>query len=110
APATAYAHPGRAANVWSNPGGIGGCAAGTHGFNAITRTCDPRDDNNHGSHVSGTIGAVGNNGVGVVGVNWTVTLMGLKFLDAGGSGSTADAITAIDFAGRATIPRLHCPG
>src|SRR5499427_2514776 len=102
-----YTHPDLAANVWSNPGGIGGCAAGTHGFNAITRTCDPRDDNNHGSHVSGTIGAVGNNGMGVVGVNWTVTLMGLKFLDAGGSGSTADAITAIDFAVQAKIAGVN---
>lgn len=102
-----YTHPDLAANVWSNPGGIGGCAAGTHGFNAITRTCDPRDDNNHGSHVSGTIGAVGNNGVGVVGVNWTVTLMGLKFLDAEGTGTTADAITAIDFAVQAKIAGVN---
>lgn len=102
-----YTHPDLASNVWSNPGGIGGCAAGTHGFNAITGTCDPRDDNNHGSHVSGTIGAVGNNGVGVVGVNWTVTLMGLKFLDAAGTGSTADAITAIDFAVQAKIAGVN---
>jgi len=102
-----YTHPDLAANVWSNPGGIGGCAAGTHGFNAITRTCDPRDDNNHGSHVSGTIGAAGNNGVGVVGVNWTTTLMGLKFLDATGSGTTADAITAIDFAVQAKIAGVN---
>jgi subtilisin family serine protease len=50
--------------------------------------------------VSGTIGAVGNNAIGVAGVNWTVRLMRLKFLDANGSGSTADAITAIDFAVR----------
>jgi subtilisin family serine protease len=48
--------------------------------------------------VSGTIGAVGNNGVGVVGVNWTASIMGLKFLNASGSGSTADAIKAIEFA------------
>jgi subtilisin family serine protease len=102
-----YTHPDLAGNVWSNPGGIGGCAAGTHGFNAITRTCDPRDDNNHGSHVSGTIGAVGNNSLGVVGVNWTVTLMGLKFLDATGSGTTADAITAIDFAVQAKIAGVN---
>jgi subtilisin family serine protease len=102
-----YTHPDLAANVWSNPGGIGGCAAGTHGYNAITRTCDPRDDNNHGSHVSGTIGAVGNNGIGVAGVNWTVRLMGLKFLDANGSGSTANAITAIDFAVQAKIAGVN---
>src|ERR1700682_2744716 len=98
-----YNHPDLAANVWNNPGTVGGCAAGTHGYNAITRTCNPMDDNNHGSHTAGTIGAVGNNGVGVVGVNWISSLMGLKFLDASGSGTTADAITAIDFAVQAKI-------
>jgi subtilisin family serine protease len=59
-----YNHADLAANVWSAPTSftvtIGGqnitCAAGTHGFNAITNTCDPLDDNNHGSHCSGTIG------------------------------------------------------
>jgi subtilisin family serine protease len=61
------------------------------------------DDNNHGSHTAGTMGAVGNNGVGVVGVNWTTSMMGLKFLDASGSGSTAGAISAIDFAVQAKI-------
>ena len=101
-----YTHPDLAANMWSAPTGftvnIAGspvtCAAGTHGFNAIARTCNPMDDHYHGTHVSGTIGAVGNNGVGVVGVNWTARLMGIKFLDAQGSGSTADAIAAVEFA------------
>ncbi|HEX2711188.1 MAG TPA: S8 family peptidase, partial [Candidatus Acidoferrales bacterium] len=101
-----YTHPDLAANIWSAPSAftvtIGGhfitCAAGTHGFNAITNTCDPRDDNNHGTHVSGTIGAVGNNSLGVVGVNWTASIMGSKFLDATGSGFTSDAINAIEFA------------
>ncbi|GAC1355637.1 MAG: hypothetical protein NVSMB42_14120 [Herpetosiphon sp.] len=102
-----YNHPDLAANVWSNPGGIGGCALGTHGYNAITRSCDPLDDNNHGTHVSGTIGAVGNNAIGVVGVNWNVSIMGLKFLDAAGSGNTADAITAIDFAVKAKIAGVN---
>ncbi len=94
-----YTHPDLAANVWSNPGGIGGCGAGTHGFNAIgVGSCNPMDDNSHGTHVSGTIGAVGNNGLGVTGVNWNVKLMGLKFLSAGGGGYTSDAIEAIAFA------------
>lgn len=101
-----YTHPDLAANVWSAPtdftvnvsGSPVTCAAGTHGFNAITRTCNPMDDHHHGTHVSGTIGAVGNNGIGVVGVNWTARLMGIKFLDAQGSGSTADAIAAVEFA------------
>lgn len=101
-----YTHPDLAANVWSAPTdftvNVGGspvtCAAGTHGFNAITRSCNPMDDHHHGTHVSGTIGAVGNNGIGVVGVNWTARLMGIKFLDSQGSGSTADAIAAVEFA------------
>ena len=100
-----YTHPDLAANIWSAPRtfivNIGGlpiiCLAGSHGFNAITNLCDPRDDNNHGTHVSGTIGAIGNNGVGVVGVNWTASIMGAKFLDPVGLGLTSDAINAIEF-------------
>jgi len=100
-----YTHPDLAANVWSAPSSftvnIGGtsitCAAGTHGFNAITKTCDPMDDNDHGTHVSGTIGAVANNGQGVAGVNWIASIMGSKFLDASGSGYTSDAVNAIEF-------------
>jgi subtilisin family serine protease len=56
------------------------------------------DDVYHGTHVAGTIGASGNNANGVVGVNWIAQLMGIKFLDAEGSGTIADAIDAIDFA------------
>ena len=101
-----YTHPDLAANIWSAPGSftvnIGGksitCAKGTHGFNAILKTCDPMDDNGHGTHVSGTIGAVGNNNLGVVGVNWTTQIIATKFLSATGSGTTADAINAIEFA------------
>jgi subtilisin family serine protease len=101
-----YSHPDVAGNVWSAPASftltISGrtitCAAGTHGFNAITKTCDPFDDNSHGTHVSGTIGAIGNNGIGVVGINRFASVMGLKFLSAVGSGTTADAISAIEFA------------
>src|SRR5439155_17767879 len=59
---------------------------------------DPMDDNGHGTHVSGTIGAIGNNSRGVVGVNWSVEIMALKFLNANGSGYTSDAVSALDFA------------
>ena len=100
-----YTHPDLAANIWSAPSAftvtIGGlpiaCPAGSHGFNAITRTCDPMDDHFHGTHVSGTIGAVGNNGLGVVGVNWIASIIAGKFLDSTGHGSTSNAIDAIDF-------------
>jgi subtilisin family serine protease len=101
-----YTHPDLSGNVWAAPAqftvtlswGTLTCAAGTHGYNAITRSCDPADDNGHGSHVSGTIGAIGNNSLGVAGVNWTTRIMGLKFLDSGGSGSTSDAVDAMEFA------------
>lgn len=101
-----YTHPDLAANIWSAPaaftitysGGQITCPMGSHGFNAINGTCNPADDQGHGTHVSGTIGAVGNNSIGVMGVNWTTRIMGLKFLDTTGHGSIADAIDAIDFA------------
>src|SRR5258708_4763017 len=101
-----YNHPDLAANVWSAPmalsvtvgGRVIDCAAGTHGFNAIANTCDPLDDNDHGSHTSGTIGATGNNGVGVAGVNWVASILAAKVLDARGSGTTANAINAIQVA------------
>ncbi|HSB75058.1 MAG TPA: S8 family serine peptidase, partial [Terriglobales bacterium] len=74
-----YTHPDLQANMWSAPapfsvvlaGSTITCPAGSHGFNALTFACDPMDDNRHGTHVSGTIGAAGNNSLGVVGVNWT---------------------------------------
>src|SRR5262245_52909475 len=95
-----YTHQDLASNIWSAPNSfsvhIGSatitCPAGSHGFNAILKTCDPADDNGHGTHTSGTIGAAGNNALGVAGVNWTAAIMGSKFIASNGSGSTADAI------------------
>ena len=100
-----YNHPDLVPNIWSAPrsftvtidGQTITCAEGTHGFNAITRTCDPRDDHGHGTHVSGIIGAAGNNGAGVSGVNRVASIIGSKFLSASGSGTTLDAIAAIEF-------------
>jgi subtilisin family serine protease/subtilisin-like proprotein convertase family protein len=102
-----YTHEDLAANMWVNPGEIpdngldddgNGVIDDIHGFNAITGSGNPFDDHSHGTHCSGTIGAVGNNGVGVVGVNWQVQIMALKFLAANGSGFNDDAISAIDYA------------
>src|SRR5687768_2852334 len=106
-----YPHPDLAANIWAAPRAFSvtlgdlviTCAAGSHGFNAITNTCNPFDDHSHGTHVAGTIGAVGNNAVGVTGVNWTASMMGLKFLDANGGGTLADAIKVIEFAIQAKV-------
>ncbi|MBS1985152.1 MAG: S8 family serine peptidase [Bdellovibrionales bacterium] len=88
-----YTHPDLKDNAWSKAG-----QPTVHGYNAITDKLDPMDDNLHGTHCSGTIGAVGDNGAGVAGVNWNVSIMGVKFLDKNGSGTTADAIKAIDWA------------
>ena len=102
-----YNHPDLAANIWTNPNEIAGNGLDDdgngyvddiHGINAITNSGNPMDDHDHGTHVSGTIGAVGNNGVGVAGVNWSVSIIGMKFLSSGGSGTTADAIKCIDYA------------
>ncbi|HTG45946.1 MAG TPA: S8 family serine peptidase, partial [Verrucomicrobiae bacterium] len=71
-----------------------------HGFNSINLSGDPMDDAGHGTHVSGIIGAVGNNGVGIAGVAWNVKLMACKFLDSTGDGDTSDAIRCVDYARR----------
>jgi subtilisin family serine protease len=68
------------------------------GHDFITGDSDPSDANGHGTHVAGTIGAVGNNGTGVTGVNWNVSLMPLRVLDASGSGFDSDIINAFAFA------------
>jgi thermitase len=96
-----YNHPDLAANIWSNPGGVGGCPPGTHGYNVLTGTCDPMDDETtyggHGTHVAGILGAVGNNGRGVAGVNWATTILPVKWLDSTGGGSDSDLISALDW-------------
>ncbi|RKZ12475.1 hypothetical protein DRQ50_11895, partial [bacterium] len=102
-----YNHPDLADNIWTNPGEIPGNGVDDdgngyiddiHGWDFVNNDNDPMDDNGHGTHCSGTIGGVGDNGLGVAGVNWNVSIMGLKFLNAGGSGSIADAISAVEYA------------
>ena len=104
-----YTHPDLAANAWHNPGEVAGDGIDNdgngyvddvYGWDFANNDSNPMDDNGHGTHVSGTIGAVGNNGVGVAGVNWQVSIMGLKFLSGAGSGSTSGAIAAINYATR----------
>ena len=114
-----FAHPDLAQQQWVNTGENCGstdpaaaCAERTNGvdddgngyvddwrgWDFVNDDNDPFDDNRHGTHVSGTIGAVGDNGVGVAGVNWNVKIMALKFLNAAGSGTTADAVAATLYA------------
>ena len=101
-----YTHPDLAANIWSNPldcnaNGVdddgNGYIDDCHGIDTVNGDSNPFDDNGHGTHVGGTIGAVGNNSVGVTGVNWNVSIMACKFLDATGHGDTSGAIACLDY-------------
>ena len=69
-----------------------------NGYNGTDAIADPMDDNGHGTHCAGIIGAEGNNGIGISGINWKVKIMPLKFLGRGGFGSTDAAIEAINYA------------
>ena len=100
-------HEDLAANLWTNPREIAGNGIDddgngyiddVHGINAINHRGDPADDNGHGTHVAGIIGAVGNNGLGVVGVAWRVQLMACKFIGVSGSGYISDAIRCMEYA------------
>ncbi|MGI8910614.1 MAG: S8 family peptidase [Rubrobacteraceae bacterium] len=96
-------------NVWTNPDEVPGNLVddddngyvddvnGWDFFHDDASVYDPADGDKHGTHVSGTIAAEGNNGIGVTGVNWQAQVMPLKFLGPN-TGSTSDAIAAIDYA------------
>ena len=107
-----YNHPDIAANMWHNPGetpsdGIDNDANGIiddffgadfYSGDGVPVDGDPMDDHSHGTHTSGTMAAVGNNTIGVAGVIWDAQVMAVKFLGAGGSGFTVDAIKSVNYA------------
>lgn len=99
-----YDHPDLQANIWTNSGEIpdngidddnNGYVDDYYGYDFDNDDNDPMDDNGHGTHVAGTIGARGNNTTGVAGVGWNASLMSLKVI---GTGSNADVARAIDYA------------
>jgi subtilisin family serine protease len=99
-------HPDLSPNLWVNqleiPGNsidddLNGYIDDIHGVNFVRKDLSPNDDNGHGTHVAGIIGARGNNAEGITGVAWNVKLMALKFLDSRGAGSLAGALEAIKY-------------
>jgi len=105
-----WTHPDLQANLYTNPGEAGalgtngkdddrnGFADDIHGWNFNAKSNHSQDDHAHGSHCSGTIGGVGNNGVGIAGINWKVSLLPVKFLDKDGGGNLQDAVDAVNYA------------
>src|SRR3989338_4130451 len=104
----AYDHPDLKDNIWTNPGetsctdGIdndgNGYVDDCKGWDFVGNDNAPYDFNGHGTHISGTIAAKGNNGLGVVGVNWNVRIMPIRTFDASDSVTTANLISGIQYA------------
>ncbi|NUQ62011.1 MAG: S8 family serine peptidase, partial [Pirellulales bacterium] len=101
-----YSHPDLAGNMWRNPGEVAGDGIDNdgngyvddvYGIDPYSGDSDPMDQNGHGTHTAGTFGAVGNNGLGVAGVNWDVEIMALKIGGAGSSVSIGAAIESLGY-------------
>ena len=100
-------HDDLAVNIWTSPGEIAGNGVDDDGngyvddvrgwdFDGNDNTTYDGTQDDHATHVAGTIGAVGGNGFGVAGVNWNVTMIPAKFLGRRG-GTTANAVKAVDY-------------
>ena len=103
-----YNHSDLKANLWTNPGEIAGDGIDNdgngviddvHGYNAADDNGNPMDTQGHGSHVAGTVGAVGNNGEGVVGVNQNANMMAVKIFGENGA-TAAGIIRGIQYASK----------
>ncbi len=100
-----YNHADLAANIWSNTDEIAGNGIDDdgngyvddiRGWDFFNNDNNPADGGSHGTHCAGTVGAVGNNGIGVVGVNWRCKIVPLRFLGPNG-GYTSDAVLAVQY-------------
>jgi subtilisin family serine protease len=92
-----YTHTDLTGNMWDGSGS----GFPNHGWDFVDNDNDPMPtggSENHGTHVAGTIGALGNNSLGVAGVCWQASIMPVRVLGATGSGTTADIISGIEFA------------
>lgn len=101
-----YNHPDLTDNIWTNKHEIpnngvdddeNGWIDDFYGYNFLDDMGDPMDNNFHGTHLAGMIGATCNNSQGICGVSPTVELMGCKFLDDNGNGYTSDALRCLDY-------------
>lgn len=101
-----YNHPDISGNIWSNSGEVinatdsdlNGFVDDVRGWDFVDNDNDPMDPQSHGTHVSGTIGAVGNNGSGITGVAWNTKIMPVRVLNSLGSGTTANIVLGYDYA------------
>lgn len=105
----AYNHSDLRAQMWTNtretPGnGVDDDGNGhiddVRGWDFVGKDNDPADEQGHGTHVAGIIGAEGNNSVGISGINWRVTIMPVRFLDASGRGDTLAGVETILYAAK----------
>ena len=102
-----YNHVDLNANVWLNPGEIpgngidddgNGHVDDLRGYDFVNNDGNPADDHGHGTHCAGTVGAVGNNNLGVAGVCWNVTMIPIKAFNSQGTGFLGATVLAIDYA------------
>jgi subtilisin family serine protease len=102
-----HLHVDLAGNIWNNTPECNGVPGvddegdgyvdDCHGIDTINHDSDPDDDTGHGTHTSGTIGAVGNNGIGVTGMNWDVTIVPCKSHDETGNGTNDSLVECLQF-------------